>query len=252
WRRNRGTRPTPGGGTPAPQWSGRHSASSSRDATRSRSSTSAAALAGSRSGSRRSVTTSRSSTPVPTRWPSSTAGRRRPAWRNGWWECRATSRPFRDWSPSAVWTSSSATACSSGSRTTPGRCARWPACCAAAGPSASSSTSGTPRWWHGQWPVTSGRPERSSPADRRVGRPATPAGTCTASPWRRPPGCSTTPASPGSSSTGCASSATWSPARWWTSSRAQRPRWPSSSTPCPSCRSTTRSRPSSTCSRPVP
>ena len=132
----------------------------------SRSSTSAAAPAGSRSGWPPRATGSPSSTPAPTPWPPSPAEPTRRAWPTGSPVCRATSATCASWRPRRVSTWSCATACSASSMTRPARWTRSPRCCGPAAPSRCWSASGTPPCWPGRWPVTSPRPGPSSMPSR--------------------------------------------------------------------------------------
>ena len=235
---------------PAPRWSGTPSASCSRAVGSSRSSTSAAAPAGSRSGWLPRATGSPSSTPAPTPWLPSPAGPTKREWPTGSPVCRATWATCASWHPTRESTWSCATACSASSRI---RLPRWPRssrCCGPTAPSRCWSASGTPPCSPGRWPVTSPRQGPSSMPSRSTG-PARLESASTGSPSRSSPACSREPGWTSAAATASASSPTWCPPRCSTSSRGRVLPCSSWSGPSPSDPSSSPSPASSTSSPPA-
>ena len=189
----------------------------------SRSSTSVAAPAASRSGWRPSATRSPSSTPAPTpspRWP---AGPTRRTWPTGSPASRATSAPCATWCPELVdqGVRPGAVPRRTRPRRRPRRRAgtRSPRCCDPAAPSRCWSASATPPCSPGRWPVTSPRPRACSrvtselpSTDQRSSERRFTADEVT--------GLLEGPGSPSAAATASASSPTWCPRPCSTSSPA--------------------------------
>jgi error-prone DNA polymerase len=235
---------------PAPRWSGTPSVPCSRGGRTSRSSTSAAAPAASRSGSRPWVTGSPWSTPVPTpspRWRAVPTSR---VWPTGSPVSRATWAPCAPWHPRTVPTSCCATVCSVWSRTPTPRCARSRRCCGRTERSPCWSASVTQPCSPGRWRATSARRCACS-----TGRSSVPWGTTdlpsTGSPSSSSLPCSREPGSTSAAVTASGSSPTWFLPRCSTSNQVPlRPSW-SWSGPSPSARSTSPSPASCTSSPPA-
>ncbi len=214
--------PSSAAAPPAPPWCGTPCGRCSSGPTvpgSSRSSTSAAAPAGSRSGWRPGATGSPSSTPAPTLSPPSPVVPTRRGWPTGSPGSRATWATSSSWLPRTVSTWCCATASSVWSRTLPRRCRRSPRSSGPVVPSPCWSASGTPPCSPARWPATSPRRGRCSTATRPTtgptGRPST------GSPPTRSTTCSSAPASPRPAPTASASSPTWCPPPCSTSSPAR-------------------------------